>query len=148
MNNEQHQPPESVEQPRKAIVLIVEDELGVKELLVETLNRDAEVGGPFERADEAIEWLKQNTPNWVITDWGLVDGKDAGKRVVNETNEKYPDCPITILTGDAKKVTFTPDELEVKKTEVVEKPFSPLSFIRRAREIKQAINRPKPPQGG
>ena len=54
-------------------VLIIEDDFALSELIAEKVS---ELGFPFESVhsgNEAINWLKENTPYIMILDYGLPD---------------------------------------------------------------------------
>lgn len=142
--------PESV-QSRKPRVLIVEDDPSVQLLLEVTLQDVTEHVGSYQRADDVVHMLTERPEDapsidWVITDWGLKDGENAGSRVVEAVHARYPNCEITIFTGAPGKVTYTPDERQAKRVGVVGKPFNPLGFLQKAQQLSRAINAPKPPR--
>lgn len=136
-------------QERRPRVLIVEDDEVVQMLLEATLQGKAEILGVFDRAEDVEKWFgdrseSDSSPDLTITDLGLLDGKDAGFRVVEAVRQKYPNCEIDMLTGRAGQL-LSQDTQARGITNVVAKPFSPSKYSERIASLTQKINSPQPP---
>lgn len=136
-----------ISQQRKPRVLIVEDDKATQMLLKAMLQGKAEVLGVFDRAEDVEKWLSDRSdfsPDLTITDLGLLDGEDAGFRVVEAVRQKYPNCEIDMLTGRANQL-LSQDTQARGITNVMGKPFSPRDYRERIASLTQKINSPQPP---
>lgn len=105
----------------KALVLIVDDEEGIRETLSGILDDEGYESIVASSGEEAIKKTKENTPDIVLLDVWL-SGMD-GIQTLQEIKAMYPDIPVIIISGHANI------EIAVKATkmgayDLLEKPLS------------------------
>ena len=112
-------------------VLVVEDEIKLRELLRSYFEREGMAVLSTASGSEAVALARQGQPDLVILDLGLPDV--AGEDVAQEMR-MFSDVPILMLTAKA----LEPDRiqgLELGADDYMTKPFSPRELILRARAI-------------
>lgn len=77
-------------------ILIVEDDLGIAELLAEKVSECCFTPILMQSASEALEWLKSNTPFLMLLDYSLPDIN--GKEFIAELNNSHIQTPPFIVT--------------------------------------------------
>lgn len=108
-------------------VLIVEDEPVIAENVSLYLdNNDFEVSGIAYDSDEALEQLKQNTPDAVIMDINLGSDKD-GIDIAAQINKEYQ-LPFLFLTSYSDKNTLDRAK-RVKPAGYIVKPFNEKTLL-------------------
>src|SRR5579862_8865792 len=80
-------------------ILFVDDEKEIRELVNMHLTHEGLSSVCVATVDEAISALKCERFQLVIVDWKLSDG--SGKRVLEESNRRYPETPVLIVSGVA-----------------------------------------------
>jgi DNA-binding NarL/FixJ family response regulator len=87
-------------------VLLVEDDANTRNKLANAIsdNPDFDLIAAAECCQSARDELNNKAPDVLLTDLGLPDG--SGLEIIKETNEKYPDTEIMVITvfGDEKNV--------------------------------------------
>lgn len=123
-------------------VLVVEDSMTARELLVHILSRDPELSviASVSSGEEALELLSRDRPDVVTMDIGLpgIDGIEATRRIM----ESAP-VPVVIVSASLEpgEVSTAFRALEAGALMVMEKPVSILSpdYERVARELVQRV---------
>lgn len=118
-------------------VLIVEDNLGVRDLLITVLDDSVQIVGNYSGAEEAVEAIRKAKDgvaiaDLVITDLGLGKNPLGGTEVVKAIDEKFAKYPnqrpeiimLTASPGRAKAIYNKPDDLSKRKMQIWSKPFS------------------------
>jgi len=93
--------PEATQQPgRKARVLIVDDEPMVRNVLARLLSLNGHTVTQAESASMALSLVDSQTFDIVFTDKGMPEMN--GIDLAHTLNERHPDLPIVLLTGDTE----------------------------------------------
>jgi DNA-binding response OmpR family regulator len=129
----------------EAKVLVVEDEIPIRKLIVFNLQRsNFEV---LEAGDgkEAIRLVHDQSPSLVLLDLMLPDMD--GFEICSNLRESHPEIPIVIVSArgqDMEKIMG----LELGADDYIVKPFNPLELIARIRSVlrRTALAAPKPPE--
>ncbi|ELR4458690.1 response regulator [Salmonella enterica] len=108
-------------------VWLVEDEQGIADTLIYTLQLEGFTVELFARGLPALEKARQQRPDAVILDVGLPD--ISGFELCRQLLERHPALPILFLTARSDEVDRLLG-LEIGADDYVAKPFSPLSLTR------------------
>lgn len=79
------------------IVDLVEDDPGVRRLLIRLLESAGYQVRAFEALAPALARTLASPPDLVVTDLGLPDG--SGVELIREVRERIPDLPILVVSG-------------------------------------------------
>ncbi len=120
--------------PRKVVqreqgrprIYIVDDEPGVLKYIKEILEEEGIESVCFEDANLAIDNLKTDHPDLVITD--LQMPKMGGLEFIRETRKFYTQLPIIIVSGFVTKDACI-EALSHGASGIIEKPFNPEHLI-------------------
>lgn len=115
-----------------AKVLVVEDDLGVAQLIQFTLESERYVIDHYSRCSDALLALKSNEYDLIIFDWSLPDG--TGIDLCKQYRANGGNKPILMLTAKestADKVTG----LSAGADDYVVKPFDPDELVARAKAL-------------
>jgi DNA-binding response OmpR family regulator len=126
-----------------ATVLVVEDELKLRELLRAYLEREGLEVLSTGSGAEALTLAAQVRPDLVILDLGLPDV--PGEEVARELRREG-DIPILILTAKASEDDRVRG-LELGADDYLTKPFSPRELVLRAQAILRRGRRTEAPGG-
>lgn len=116
-------------------ILIVDDQLEVRELVAVTLRGDKYQILQAENGQEAIDAVIAEKPDLILMDImmpGDIDGLEAARRIKN--NPETKDCKIIMLTAKGQEA----DKEKGYRTgadDYFVKPFSPLDLIRKIEKI-------------
>lgn len=87
-------------------IVLVEDEPQTRDRFASLLNEhdDLRLDAVFERANDAMTWLKDHVPDVLLVDLGLPDR--SGLDVIEMCARTYPTCDIMVITmfGDERNV--------------------------------------------
>jgi two-component system CheB/CheR fusion protein len=94
--------------PRAGVVLVVEDDLEVRELLKLALEREGHQVAAAADGAEALSFLDDETfsPELILADFNLPNGIDGLQLVEQLRLRILPDVPVVILTGDISTATL------------------------------------------
>jgi len=111
-------------------ILIVDDQLEVRELVEVTLRTGDYQIFKAENGDQAVEVARTEKPDLILMDImmpGGMDGLDA-TRIIKEDPETK-DCVIIMLTAKGQQIDRRKG-IDAGASEYFSKPFSPLELIR------------------
>jgi len=119
----------------KQSVLVVEDEVKIRQLLRSLLERDGLEVVSTGSGAEAIELARTTHPDLVLLDLGLPDV--PGEEVAREIRADSP-VPIVMLTAKAAE-EHRIRGLELGADDYVTKPFSPRELVLRVRAVLRRV---------
>lgn len=117
-------------------VLLVEDDIGLTELLSEYLSRQGFEVAVEHNGDRAAQRIPAESPDAVILDLGL-EGTD-GLSVVRQVRERYHG-PILIFSARGDEIDQTIG-LELGADDYVAKPASPRLLVARLRALLRRVH--------
>ncbi len=114
-------------------VLVLEDEIDVRDLLVLHLKREGYEVSAFESADLALQAFQQTAFDLLILDWMLpqMSGLDVCKKIRNEFRSRVPVMILTARADTMDKVIG----LEIGADDYLTKPFEVREFVARVRAL-------------
>jgi two-component system, OmpR family, response regulator BaeR len=121
-------------------ILIVDDEVKIRELLRDYLEAAAFRVSCLERGDAAVPFVRKHQPDGIILDI-MLPGKD-GMEVCREVRG-FTSIPILMLTARVEEIERLRG-LEMGADDYICKPFSPREVVAR---VKAVLRRVKPIQG-
>lgn len=114
-------------------ILLVEDDIQVRELIKETLSFDNFTFLETSKGKEALQLFVKEQPSILIVDINLADSC-SGLEVVKKIREQTDKVKIAILTGaigeEEKDICY-----QAGADAYLPKPFSPLSLIQTVEEF-------------
>ena len=116
-------------------ILVVDDQLEVRELVGVTLRSDDYQVIQAESGEKAVEIARAEKPDLIIMDImmpGGMDGLEATHIIKNDPETK--DCQIVMLTAKGQQVDREKG-VEAGADDYFVKPFSPLELIKKVEEI-------------
>jgi len=116
-------------------ILIVDDQVEVRELVEVTLRVENYQIFQAESGEEAIEIARAEKPELIIMDImmpGGMDGLEATRILKNDSETK--ECTIVMLTAKGQQADRK-DGIEAGASDYFAKPFSPLDLIKKVEEI-------------
>lgn len=82
------------------LVLIVDDDEGIRQFIGDVLDREGIPCATAGSVEEAIEALGNNKVSLTLLDWGLRGGLDtSGAEVLQFCKERYPVMPVIVMSG-------------------------------------------------
>ncbi|HWH06291.1 MAG TPA: response regulator [Gaiellaceae bacterium] len=103
-------------------ILVVDDEQLVRDLTVQVLQRAGYTVVPVATAQGALELLKSERFDLVVTD--VVMPGLSGVELLNEIRDRRPDLPVLLITGGSPDPDRTTSALDLGAAGIVYKPFS------------------------
>ena len=115
-------------------VLLVEDEVDIREMLTFSLERGGFKVVAAETAEEALDILDGPLPNIVIIDWMLpgMSGIDLARKLRRDTLTS--DLPLIMLTARGEESDKL-KSFDAGIDDYVTKPFSPKELIARIKAL-------------
>jgi DNA-binding response OmpR family regulator len=113
------------------VVLLVEDELKLRELLRSYLEREGLEVLSTGSGAEAVALAHRANPDLVLLDLGLPDV--SGEEVIREVRS-FSDAPVLVLTAKSAEASRI-ESFELGADDYVTKPFSPRELILRTKAI-------------
>lgn len=116
-------------------ILIVDDQVEVRELVEVTLRSDNYQVFLAESGEEAIKLAKNIKPDLIIMDImmpGGIDGLEATRTI--KKNPETKDCIVIMLTAKGQE-TDRKKGIEAGASDYFIKPFSPLQLIQKVDDI-------------
>ncbi len=116
-------------------ILVVDDQLEVRELVGVTLRSDDYQVIQAESGEKAIEVAKAEKPDLIIMDIMMPGGIDGLKAThIIKNNPETKDCKIIILSAKGQDIDKEKGT-EAGSDDYFVKPFSPLELIKKVEEI-------------
>ena len=117
-----------------ANILLVEDELGIQELLKLNLGQAGHQVTAASDAEDALQYLRNTLPDVILLDWMLpgMSGIDLCKRL--RSDNRYQPVPIIMLTARGEEQDKVAG-LDTGADDYVTKPFSPRELVSRIRAV-------------
>lgn len=112
-------------------VLIVEDEIGLAELLQDYLNNANYLTSMLHEGTGVVDWIKENTPDMVLLDL-MLPGKD-GMEICKEVRG-FSELPIIMTTARVEEIDRLLG-LELGADDYVCKPYSPREVVARVKTV-------------
>lgn len=100
--------------------LIIEDHTGIRDLLEDFLSTHGFEVHAFSHPEEALRYLDQKTPDWVLLDLRLPNMN--GLEVFQRIRERFPSLPVVIMTAYAD-LDSAIHALRLGATDYLRKPF-------------------------
>ncbi len=116
-------------------ILVVDDQLEVRELVGVTLKSDDYQVIQVESGEKAVEVARAENPDLIIMDImmpGGMDGLEATHIIKNDPETK--DCKIIILSAKGQEIDKEKGAVAGADDYFV-KPFSPLELIKKVEEV-------------
>jgi CheY-like chemotaxis protein len=114
--------PQQLLWPRKARILVVEDEALVRVLIAEGLRLEGFSVIEADRADEALTYIKAGEQVDLVFSDIRMPGSLDGLQLAEILREKYPDIPVILTSGNAPPglvgiaTAFVPKPYDVTQT--------------------------------
>jgi two-component system catabolic regulation response regulator CreB len=122
-------------------IFLVEDEAGIAQTLIYTLESEGFEVQWFERAEPVLSALANQLPDFLILDVGLPDMN--GFALWRTIQEKGYAIPMMFLTARSEEIDRILG-LEMGADDYVAKPFSPREVSARVRGILRRVGQAKP----
>jgi two-component system response regulator FlrC len=106
----------------KSKILVVEDDAGLREALIDTLEISGYVCVPAENAERAIMLLKQHKVDIVISDVQM--GEISGLELLRSIKANYPTLPMLMMTAYAT-IDDAVQAMREGAVDYLSKPFAP-----------------------
>lgn len=116
-------------------ILIVEDEVGLAEILRDYLSASGFTSHMIHNGLEAVDWVKQNTPSLILLDL-MLPGKD-GMEICKEVRS-FSQVPIIMTTARVEEIDRLLG-LELGADDYVCKPYSPREVVARVKAVMRRV---------
>jgi len=83
-----------------ATILLVEDDVHVRDMLTQVLERASHKVLAAHDGEEATELLKTNKPSIMVTD--IIMPKKSGITLISEVRNRHPDMEIIAISGGGR----------------------------------------------
>lgn len=115
-------------------ILLVEDEIAIREMIRFALEQSDFICEEAESAQDALQVLANMRPDLILLDWMLPEtsGIELARRLRRE--EAYRDIPIIMLTARGEEDDKIRG-LEAGADDYITKPFSPRELIARVKAV-------------
>ena len=119
-------------------ILVVEDELAIREMIVFTLQTDGYEVEVAEDVAQAQQALAKCIPDVILLDWMLPDrsGIDFLRQLKQHSNSKF--IPIIFLTAKSESDNKV-EGLDAGADDYITKPFSPSVLLARIRAVLRRL---------
>lgn len=121
-------------------ILIIEDDIRMRSLLREILEREGYTTSVVENGRDAITLLKEGLFNVVLTDLRMPDVD--GMEILNYSKEVNPDTPVIVITAYAS-VDSAVRAMKNGAYDYIEKPFEPdelMVVVKKAFDYRRLID--------
>jgi two-component system nitrogen regulation response regulator NtrX len=106
-----------------ADILVVDDEADIRDLIAGILEDEGHYVRPARDSDEALEAVRQRSPNLVILDIWLQGSRVDGLDLLALFKETDPDMPVIVISGHGTIETAV-SAIRLGAYDFVEKPFT------------------------
>jgi len=130
------------EEPQK--ILVVDDDVSIRSLLGQFLERKGFSHATAENGRNALELLEDQNFTIIITD--LIMPQIDGLELLKIVKQSWPDIDVLVMTGYTKNFTYT-DVIHAGASDFIQKPFSldeieaKLNRVIRERQLRHALKR-------
>jgi len=116
-------------------VLIVDDELGMREMVKQLLLNEACHVLEASNGKHAMEFLKNESPELVITD--IIMEEMDGVEIIFEIRENYPDIKIIAMSGGSKisSEDYLESASDLGADRIFNKPFALSDMLNAIKEL-------------
>lgn len=104
-------------------VLIIDDEIDIRELVAGILNDEGYNTHTCKNSEDAIEFLKENTPKLIFLDIWLEGSRMDGLGLLNYIKNNHKDIPIIMISGHGTIETAV-NAIKRGAYDFIEKPFN------------------------
>jgi DNA-binding NtrC family response regulator len=111
-------------------ILVADDDPAMVAVLSELLSGDHREVIPVSDADRAFELVKEQTPDLVLTDIEMPEGKPTGLDLLRKIKEYNRSIPVVMITGQGTKERAV-SALRAGAQDFVEKPFQIDELVKR-----------------
>ena len=135
---ERHGPETQASRGGTETILMVEDEAGVRELLVQVLARAGYRVHAFGSWGELVAQIDRQevTPDLLLTDVVLPEGVD-GRAVAERMRERYPGLLVLFMSGYTRQAMTKSGRLD-SDVDFLQKPFEPQTLVQKVRDMLDA----------
>lgn len=129
-------------------VLVVEDEIGVRELACEFLRASGYTVLSADNGVEALEVCSRHSGPIHVLLTDVVMPKMGGAELTSKVCELRPDTKVVLMSGYSDYSSSTRDQLS--QTPILQKPFSRASLVEKVREVlaRDPVEQTAPRQNG
>ncbi len=124
-----------------ARILIVEDELAIREMLTFVMEQHGYTTSAAEDFDSALALLKEPYPDLILLDWMFPGGSGIQFAKRLKQDEFTRQIPIIMLTARGEEEDKVKG-LEVGADDYITKPFSPKELVARIKRFSDAPHQP------
>ncbi|MEJ1296508.1 MAG: response regulator [Candidatus Sedimenticola sp. (ex Thyasira tokunagai)] len=117
-------------------ILIVEDEIGLAELLRDYLEAAGYTTTMLHEGQAVVEWVKRHSPDLILLDL-MLPGKD-GMGICKEVRA-FSELPIIMMTARIEEIDRLLG-LELGADDYICKPYSPREVVARVKAVLRRIN--------
>ncbi len=125
-------------------ILVVDDDVSIRSLLGQFLERKGFSYSTAENGRNALELLEDQNFTIIITD--LIMPQIDGLELLKIVKQSWPDIDVLVMTGYTKNFTYT-DVISSGASDFIQKPFSldeieaKLNRVIRERQLRHALKR-------
>jgi two-component system response regulator FlrC len=119
------------------VVLVVEDDAGLREALCDTLLLAGYVPLAADCAEQALLLLKKQKVQLVVSDVQM--GSVSGLNLLQTLNEQYPQLPVLLMTAYAN-VQDAVEAMRLGAIDYLSKPFSPEVLVSMVSRYVKAVS--------
>jgi two-component system phosphate regulon response regulator PhoB len=122
-----------------ATILIVEDDVAIRDMLCFSLKHSGFECLPVGDAEQGLDLIKTQKPDLILLDWMLpgMDGIEFIRRL--RANEFWADIPVIMLTAKGESDDLVKG-FSVGADDYINKPFSPPELIARMKAVLRRCN--------
>jgi CheY-like chemotaxis protein len=119
----------------KKTILLAEDDIFVSDIYYRKLTSDGYDVKVASNGLEAIEKLKEETPDLILLDVMMpyMNGKEVIKEVKN--NEEWKDIPVIFLTNVSEKDDMEPEVLALADKYLIKSHFTPAEVVEKIESL-------------
>jgi two-component system phosphate regulon response regulator PhoB len=124
-------------------VLVVEDDIAIRDMLCFSLKHSGFECMPVGEAEQGLALIKEQKPDLILLDWMLpgIDGIEFIRRL--RANEFLADIPVIMLTAKGESDDLIKG-LSVGADDYINKPFSPPELVARMKAVLRRSNVAEP----
>lgn len=121
---------------KNRLILIVEDEVGIADLLCDYLTNAGYTTHTFYQGTGVVEWVQEHRPDMILLDL-MLPGKD-GMEICKEVRA-FSNVPIIMTTARVEEIDRLLG-LELGADDYVCKPYSPREVVARVKTVLRRVD--------